>query len=222
MWPLAECTNSLLVRTPSLQLGVLQITTRFIPNSFDPFLSPCQPIPLVETRAKSSPVRHQVTMAQVGHKGVNPFTSSILGRVSLFDSLSCHLASSSHAIFGAMGSVFAVGADGAGRFSRDSSKGSGRSGGSVVKCNLLLQKEAFSNVHQIGGGIGEHVVYRGLKSSKVVGERIKEENREKLVIIDGTHFDESGMQSDDVIDGSTNRGGIGEARCLLRYHLAYA
>ena len=74
MWPLAGCISSLLVRTPSLQLGVLQITTRFIPNSFDPFLSPCQPIPLVETGVKSSPVRHQVTTAQVGHKGVNPFT----------------------------------------------------------------------------------------------------------------------------------------------------
>ena len=74
MWPLAECTNSLLVRTPSLQLGVLQITMRFIPDSFDFFLSPCRPIPLVETRAKLSPVRHQVTTAQVGHKGVNPFT----------------------------------------------------------------------------------------------------------------------------------------------------
>ena len=31
--------------------------------------------PLVETGAKSLPVRHQVTTAQVGHKGVNPFTN---------------------------------------------------------------------------------------------------------------------------------------------------
>ena len=34
------------------------------------------PTPLVETRAESSSVRHQVTTAQVGHKGVNPFTLS--------------------------------------------------------------------------------------------------------------------------------------------------
>ena len=51
-----------------------RITTRFIPDLFDPFLSPRQPIPLVEARAKSSPVRHPATTAQVGHKGVNPFT----------------------------------------------------------------------------------------------------------------------------------------------------
>ena len=77
MWPLAKCISSLLVWTPSLQLGVLQISTRFIPNSFDPFPSPRWPTPLVESGVKSQQVRHQVTTAQVGHKGVNPFTTDI-------------------------------------------------------------------------------------------------------------------------------------------------
>ena len=32
----------------------------------------------METRAKPSPVRHQATTAQVGHKGVNPFTKDLV------------------------------------------------------------------------------------------------------------------------------------------------
>ena len=64
-----------------------RITTRFIPDSFDPFPSPCQPIPLVETRAKSSPVRHQATTAQVGHKGVNPFTSKAYRPIALLNTM---------------------------------------------------------------------------------------------------------------------------------------
>ena len=75
MWPSAECISSLLVQTPSLQLGVLQnhyeVHSRLV-RSLPLTLS--KAIPLVETRVKSSPVRHQATTAQVGHKGVNPFT----------------------------------------------------------------------------------------------------------------------------------------------------
>ena len=39
MWPLAECISSTFVQTPSLQLGVLQISTRFIPSQSN-FLDP--------------------------------------------------------------------------------------------------------------------------------------------------------------------------------------
>ena len=49
---------------------------RFIPSQSDPLASPCLLIPLVEARAK---IHQSVTIyhtAQVGHKGVNPFTQS--------------------------------------------------------------------------------------------------------------------------------------------------
>ena len=51
MWPLAECISSVLVRTPSLQLGVLQL----LRGSFhlNVTLSPRWLTPLVESRAKT-------------------------------------------------------------------------------------------------------------------------------------------------------------------------
>ena len=51
MWPLAKCISSVLVRTPSLQLGALQLL-RYV----SPSLSKA---------------------AQVEHKGVNPFTQCV-------------------------------------------------------------------------------------------------------------------------------------------------
>ena len=73
MWPLAGCISSVLVQTPSLQLGVLQIPTRFILSQSDPLVPPCSLIPLVEARATTHESTTTYHTAQVGHKGVNPF-----------------------------------------------------------------------------------------------------------------------------------------------------
>ena len=72
MWPLAECISSLLVRTPSLQLGVLQslrssFQTRSIPSS------PRWFIPLVESRVEvQSQVRHYPKQPKLGIREWTP------------------------------------------------------------------------------------------------------------------------------------------------------
>ena len=55
---------------------------RFIPSRSDPLASPCLLIPLVEAGAKTHQSVTIYHTAQVGHKGVNPFTCKIrkLGR----------------------------------------------------------------------------------------------------------------------------------------------
>ena len=73
MWPLAECISSLLVRPPSLQLGVLQLLL----GSFQlvrshPFISLVHTSGGIQSEAVTSPPSTRA--AQVGHKGVNPFT----------------------------------------------------------------------------------------------------------------------------------------------------
>ena len=82
MWPLAECISSLLVRTPSLQLGVLQS----LRSSFQTRSIPSLPrwfIPLVESRVEvQSQSPSPSKAAQVGHKGVNSFTVVALGSYS--------------------------------------------------------------------------------------------------------------------------------------------
>ena len=50
------------------------------------------PIPLVDTGAKSSPVRRRVTTAQVGHKGVNPFTHAAEARAAEVHTAQAHAA----------------------------------------------------------------------------------------------------------------------------------
>ena len=77
MWPLANCISSILVWTPSLQLGVLQS----LRGSFQLVRSPLL-TSLVHTSggiqseaATSSP---STKAAQVWHKGVNPFTVELL------------------------------------------------------------------------------------------------------------------------------------------------
>ena len=75
MWPLAECISSLLVRTPSLQLGVLQS----LPSSFQLIRSHSL-IPLIHTsggiQGEAVTSLPSIKAAHVRHKGVNPFTSS--------------------------------------------------------------------------------------------------------------------------------------------------
>ena len=72
MWPSVECISSLLVRTPSLQLGVLQITTRFILNSSHLPFSPCWLTPLVESRAKLWQVCQQLKRPKSGIREWTP------------------------------------------------------------------------------------------------------------------------------------------------------
>ena len=74
MWPLAECISSLLVRTPSLQLGVLQS----LQGSFQ--LVRSRPLILlvhtsggIQGEAATSP-----PSVKLRHKGVNPFTTIVL------------------------------------------------------------------------------------------------------------------------------------------------
>ena len=78
MWPLAKCISSILVRTPSSQLGVLQpLRGSFQTRSISPshlvgsylWWNP-------EQRHNHKSVTIQEA-AQVGHKGVNPFTVRI-------------------------------------------------------------------------------------------------------------------------------------------------
>ena len=74
MWPLAGCISSLLGRTPSLQLGVL---LQSLPGSFQlvrshPLISLDHTSGGIQSEAATSPPL--TGAAQVGHKGVNPFT----------------------------------------------------------------------------------------------------------------------------------------------------
>ena len=77
----------MLVRTPSLQLGVLQslqgsfLLHPILLSHLALFL-----IPLVEARVKTYEFITIYYMAQVGHKGVNPFTVKMVGEYSLLTS----------------------------------------------------------------------------------------------------------------------------------------
>ena len=74
MWPLAECISSLLGRTPSLQLGVLQLLlSSFQLVRSHPLISLDHTSGGIQSEAATSPPPSGA--AQVGHKGVNPFTS---------------------------------------------------------------------------------------------------------------------------------------------------
>ena len=75
MWPLAKCISSVLVQTPSSQLGVLQL----LRGSFQ--LVQIHPLTLlaytsggIQSGVAASP--SPTKAAQVRHKGVNPFTHS--------------------------------------------------------------------------------------------------------------------------------------------------
>ena len=80
MWPLARCISSTLVRTPSLQLGVLQsLQGSFLLCPIPLSHLALSLIPLVEARAKTYKSVTIYYTVQVGHKGVNPFTTFITG-----------------------------------------------------------------------------------------------------------------------------------------------
>ena len=73
MWPSAKCINSYIVRTPSSQLGVLQS----LQGSFQLVRSHLLTSLVhtsggIQSEAATSPLSTKA--AQVGHKGVNPFT----------------------------------------------------------------------------------------------------------------------------------------------------
>ena len=74
MWPLAECISSLLVQTPSLQLGVLQnhyeVHSKLVRSRL--LTSLVHTSGGIQSKAATSPLSTKA--AQVGHKGVNPFT----------------------------------------------------------------------------------------------------------------------------------------------------
>ena len=83
MWPLAECISSLLVRTPSLQLGVLQsLRGSFQLVQSHLLTSLVHTSGGIQSEAATSPLSTKA--AQVGHKGVNPFTRGRLVLTTAF------------------------------------------------------------------------------------------------------------------------------------------
>ena len=79
MWPLAKCISSTFVQTPSLQLGVLQsLWGSFLLRPVLLSHLALSLIPLVEARAKTYKSVTIYHMAQVRHKGVNPFTDHLM------------------------------------------------------------------------------------------------------------------------------------------------
>ena len=78
MWPLADCISSILVQTPSLQLGVLQSLQGSLHPSPILLFLPCSLTPLVGSRESKHKSTTIYQTAQVGHKRVNPFTIILL------------------------------------------------------------------------------------------------------------------------------------------------
>ena len=73
MWPSAECISSILVRTPSLQLGVLQsLRGSFQLIQSHLLTSLVHTSGGIQSDVATSP--SPTKAAQVGHKGVNPLT----------------------------------------------------------------------------------------------------------------------------------------------------